>query len=261
MGCLKGGLMIIGGLVLAVFVIAFFGSLGRHAEPTAPPATTTSSTEFKDLPEFVGVPPSSWTVSHSTDAMADGGVTNACAESVNDVAQSFPYKTAPMLLCLRKHPRYGQDVTIRLLGGGQFLCTSYDGCTVRVRFDDGAAQAFSAAEPADHSSDVLFISNDARFIAALKRSKRVTIEASLFQQGAPSAAFENTGLDWPPGSAAAAAARAEAAKARTAAARVAAPDATPAPVPAPEPQPETAATPAATVTTDIRNCASDADCN
>lgn len=254
MGCLKGGLMMIGGLVLAVFVLAFLGNLGRHADAPAP--ATTSSTEFTNLPEFVGVPPSSWTVSHSTDAMANGDVVQACTKSTNDIEQGFPYKTAPMMLCLRKHPRYGQDVTMALLGGGQFLCTSYDGCTVHVRFDDGAVQSFTALEPADHSSDQLFISNDARFIAALKRAKRVTIEASLYQEGSPAAIFNSTGLDWPPGASAAAAARAEAAKARAAA-----PPAPPSASTSPAPDTAATAPPAQPVTEDIRNCATGAGCN
>jgi len=59
-------------------------------------------------------------------------------ESTNTASFGFPYQGVQhTLLFLRGHPRHGQDVILKI-EKGQFQCSSYDGCTVLVRFDDKA---------------------------------------------------------------------------------------------------------------------------
>ncbi len=118
--------------------------------------------------------------------------------STNVVQLGFPYETQRVSLCLRQHPRWGQDVIVRLERGGQFLCTSYQACTVRVRFGDGEATAYSAIEPSDNSSDTIFITNDSRFIGNLRRAERVIIEANFYQAGSQRMSFDTEQLQWPP---------------------------------------------------------------
>lgn len=143
-------------------------------------------------------PPSSWIYNSNVDEMSDQPTAHACTMSTNMVQLGFPYETQRVSLCLRQHPRWGQDVIVRLERGGQFLCTSYQACTVRVRFDDGEAAAYSALEPSDNSSDTIFITNDARFIGNLRRSSRVIIEANFYQAGAQRMSFDAGQLEWPP---------------------------------------------------------------
>lgn len=142
-------------------------------------------------------PPSPWSYRTVVDEMSDGRTVNACTLSTNSVDLGWPYETQRVTLCLRQHPRWGQDVIVRLEGRGQFLCASYRDCTVRVRFDDGGAAAYSARQPQDNSTEVIFIVNDARFIANLKRSSRVIIEANFYQAGAQRISFETGQLEWP----------------------------------------------------------------
>lgn len=143
-------------------------------------------------------PPSPWAYTSDVDEMSDRRTSHACTQSTNVVQLDFPYEAQRVRLCVRQHPRWGQDVIVRLERGGQFLCTSYQACTVRVRFDDGEASAYSALEPSDNSSDTIFIQNDARFVANLRRSSRVIIEANFFQAGAQRMSFETGQLEWPP---------------------------------------------------------------
>lgn len=143
-------------------------------------------------------PPSPWDYTSDSDEMSDSRISHACTSSTNTVSLGWPYETQRVTLCIRQHPRWGQDAIVRLERGGQFLCTSYGGCTVRVRFDDGEAAAYSASEPSDNSTDTLFISNDARFIGNLRRSSRVIIEANFYQAGAQLMSFETERLEWPP---------------------------------------------------------------
>ncbi|WP_135212673.1 hypothetical protein [Vitreimonas flagellata] len=143
-------------------------------------------------------PPSPWAYQTDVDEMSDGRTSHACTRSTNVVNLGWPYETQRVSLCVRQHPRWGQDVIVRLESRGQFLCTSYRDCTVRVRFDDGEAAAYSARQPADNSTETIFIVNDARFVANLRRSSRVIIEANFYQAGAQRMSFNTSQLNWPP---------------------------------------------------------------
>ncbi len=79
---------------------------------------------------------------------------------------------------------------------GQFNCGS-DDCVVHIKFDDGKIQVFSASEPSDGSTGVLFIQPYGRFLNALKRSKHVKIEAEYFKEGLQTLFFDIPTLDIP----------------------------------------------------------------
>lgn len=55
---------------------------------------------------------------------------------------------------------------------------------------------FSAAEPADHSTTVLFLRNYDRFVTNLRKANSVSIEAQFFQQGTRVFHFNVSGLKW-----------------------------------------------------------------
>jgi hypothetical protein len=78
---------------------------------------------------------------------------------------------------------------------GQFLCRT-DSCSLMVRFDDKPAARFSAAEPADNSSTLLFIRDYSRFLRETRAAKVVRIEALFFQNGSRVFEFDVAGLDF-----------------------------------------------------------------
>jgi len=96
-------------------------------------------------------------------------------------------------------PQTGLDVYMALNGDGQILCRRYDNCAVRVRFSDGQQQSFSAAEAADGSSNMIFILNASRFVAALKGADVTRIQFTLYRAGSPVLEFPTAGLEWPRG--------------------------------------------------------------
>ena len=137
----------------------------------------------------------SWHYENSQDKMGRGTVKAAIVESTNKVEFGFPYQESQRgTLMLRNHPKHGKNV-IFSIEHGQFLC-GIESCSVSVRFDAGRPQVYTASEPTDHSTTTLFIENYARFLAGLKKSKRVSIEASFFQEGSRVFEFETTGLNW-----------------------------------------------------------------
>lgn len=141
-------------------------------------------------------PQTDWTISERTDPLTDETVKTACTRSSNQVMLSSPYGDRSARLCVRQHPEFGQDVILTLNGSGQILCRSYRGCTVKVRFDDGAVQSFSANGPSDGSTESVFISNDARFIGAAKQAERIRFQLEFYQAGNQTFDFPARGLEW-----------------------------------------------------------------
>lgn len=137
-----------------------------------------------------------WSYLSAEDSMAKGFIRQARVQSSNQVLFSFPYNGPQRgTLTLRTHPRFGKGV-ILVLERGQFLCPSFDdSCSVLVRFDDEPAARYSAASPEDDSTEVLFITDYARFFEKLTKAKRVRISAKVFQEGSPVFDFDVSGFD------------------------------------------------------------------
>ena len=143
------------------------------------------------------VPAAAWAYRETTDAMSSAAGYEACINSVNMVRLERPYEAVTGQLCIMQRPRHGRDVIVALNGDGQILCRSYDGCTVRVRFEDGEVQSFSAVGPSDGSSNIVFIQNDARMIAAVKAADVTRVELEFYQAGSQTLEFHTRGLVWP----------------------------------------------------------------
>ncbi len=78
---------------------------------------------------------------------------------------------------------------------GQFLCRSYEDCTILVRFDDQKAQNYSAVGASDNSTESIFIRNYSRFVGAMLKAKKVRIAAEIYQEGSPVFEFDVSDFD------------------------------------------------------------------
>ena len=137
-----------------------------------------------------------WRYGTHNDDMTQKEVLTAQVDSTNTLSFGFPYAGAQRAtLELRKHPRWGSDVILQI-ERGQFLCSSYDGCSVSVRFGDGKPQRFSASEPSDNSTTYLFISDYSKFMSQLRKVDEVVIEASFYQAGNQALKFSTADLNW-----------------------------------------------------------------
>lgn len=136
-----------------------------------------------------------WNYTRQADPMSKDAAYLAAVQSTNTVTFGFPYAGAQhATLTLRTHPRYGKDV-ILAIERGQFLCPSYEGCQVLVRFDDAPAVKYRAAGAADSSTETVFIRGYATFLQHMKASKVVRISANIYQEGAPAFEFNVAGFD------------------------------------------------------------------
>jgi hypothetical protein len=72
-----------------------------------------------------------------------------------------------------------------LIERGQILCPSYDGCRVQVRFDDDKPVYYYASGPADHSSELVFLNQPAKFIERARKAKVARISLNIYDNGSP----------------------------------------------------------------------------
>lgn len=136
-----------------------------------------------------------WRYSSSRDEMTGRDMKMAMIESENTVDFSSPYDGAQHgRLIIRSHPSYGRDVLLSI-EKGQILCPSYDDCTVRVRFDEGKPENWTAAGAADHSSTTVFIRNYSRFLQRMRSAKVVRIQIPVYREGQPAFEFRVGGYD------------------------------------------------------------------
>lgn len=138
---------------------------------------------------------SSWSYDTQTDEMRGTTSYLASISSENEVSVGPPYDDDNARLTIRKRPEDGLSVIVR--APGQFLCNSYSGGHVSVKFDGGPIERYSCSEPSDSSTGVIFVNSEQKFVTKLKAAKRVIIEAEFFQAGAHQMIFNVGGLDFP----------------------------------------------------------------
>lgn len=144
-------------------------------------------------------PISKWSYDSAEDKMRGKSRHVARLGSSDMIQLQFPYAGGSELgLTLRDDPEYGKDVMF-VLSQGQLPCSSYDGCSFRVKFDDGPIQRFGAAGPEGGHGDVLFIAGPAgrkKFMSGLRKAKKMIVEVSVYDAGRQQFTFEPAGLNW-----------------------------------------------------------------
>jgi hypothetical protein len=184
---------------LLLILLGVLGTLISSSSKDRPVASSGISSTSDPAVAAVLSPPtpvgSQWTYSHDADEMTGKASHIASVRSNNTVEFEFPYSGVQHgRLSIRRHPRWGNDVFFAI-EKGQLLCTSYEGCTVLVRFDEGEPLSFSAAPAADHSTETVFIQNYDRFVTKMRAAKEVRISPKVYQQGDVVFTFDVSGFD------------------------------------------------------------------
>lgn len=135
-----------------------------------------------------------WNYTRNTDPMTSQVTRYATVQSTNTHDLGFPYAGPQRAtLMVRRHPRHGSDILFSI-ERGQLLCSSYGDCPVRLRFDETAARTLKGNDPSDHSSETIFIPGYKDFVSRLSRSRKLLIEANVYQRGAPVWEFDVEGF-------------------------------------------------------------------
>lgn len=139
-------------------------------------------------------PVSRWTYDEDRDEMRETSTKFASINSQNDVGVTWPYTPGPARMTLRQRSTDGLSVMVNI--EGQFICRSYQGDTVAVKFDDGPIQQYRCNEPEGGSPGLMFIQPERRFVTALQAAKRVVIELPVYETGPQQMVFNVEGLVW-----------------------------------------------------------------
>jgi hypothetical protein len=116
--------------------------------------------------------------------------------SLNSLNLKFPYNGINRgELTIRKSK--GKTELIFTINKGQILCDLYT-CKGRIKFDSSPSILFTGDKPSNGTSNMIFISNSSDFIQRIKKSKSVSIEVELYQEGNQILDFnvENLNLDY-----------------------------------------------------------------
>ena len=158
---------------------------------TSPNATANSGSSAGEPTRPLG-----WTYREDHDKLTSKTIRFAFAKSTNTFDLKFPYQGGTRgTITIRQHPRYGRNI-IFSVNKGQILCTSYDGCTVTVRFDQRPLIRVHADGPSDHDSTTLFLSGYDSLLTNIRKSKKMTVEVEFSQQGIHPFEFDVANLNW-----------------------------------------------------------------
>lgn len=121
----------------------------------------------------------SWSYEKHVDEMTGKKTTIASKTSVNTVEFGFPYqgKQRATIFII-------EDKVAISIEKGQLNCrseASYNSCTVLLKFDDEDATPMSAWHVGDDSTSLQL--GGANFIDNVKKSKRLKIQVSVYQNG------------------------------------------------------------------------------
>lgn len=136
-----------------------------------------------------------WIYSSEIDTVSGKTMKDATIDSNNSINLDFPYnkKETKASLLISNHPRYGKAI-IFYVNQGQLHC-QYNNCYISIRFDDGDVINNHVGEAADNSNKTYFLSNYKKVRDQIKKSNKMYIEVTFFQQGSHTFEFNTENLD------------------------------------------------------------------
>jgi len=138
---------------------------------------------------------SNWIYQKDHDAMRNEDRYSARTCSTGLLNFHFPYDGGVRAFIYLFKKGKSLDVCLEV-EKGQFICHGWENCPISAKFDNGPVQTFNTVRAGDGSSNMIFIQPETKFIQMLRKSEKLTIEASFFQEGNRQMMFEVSGLNW-----------------------------------------------------------------
>jgi hypothetical protein len=150
--------------------------------------------EIESIPISPAEENSNWEYRSEEDKMTSKTSYFASIDSKNKLNFDFPYNGGSFgRLTIRK--KRGETNVFLQISKGQFKGT-FDGGTVRIRFDNNPPKRYSFLEASDGSSDILFLQSEREIIKRMKASNSMLIEAEFYNEGNRLLEFDIAGLRW-----------------------------------------------------------------
>lgn len=179
-------------VVIGAVIVYWVGSTLSSNAPGSSASSSSNLTGSASAPAA-----KRWEYGSSTDKMRGSTDKWATIDSDNEVNMDFPYNggvTAHISVRTRK-----QDGTqvLFFVDKGQIQCSEYNSNhRLHVKFDDGKIGAYSCSNSSDGSNETAFFEAPSAMLAKLKKSKRVMVEAEMFDNGPRQWTFNTAGLKW-----------------------------------------------------------------
>jgi hypothetical protein len=186
------------GAVVAFFMIGVFADPSVKTDTKSEQVASTDKADGKadaDAETTPAEPPSNWQYFTDKDGMRGTESRYAQLEGANTINLDFPYGEQRGRITVRQHAQFGFDILVGV-ESGQIMCNSFSRSYINVKFDDGPIQRYGCNEASDGSSDMVFVEGAKGFLAKLKKSKRVMIEAEFYRNGMQQLAFDTANLNW-----------------------------------------------------------------
>jgi hypothetical protein len=135
-----------------------------------------------------------WSYKTDVDKMTSKNKFFATIAATNELQFDAPYDGGSVAVIILRNQDNTNEVMLSI-DKGQFTC-GVEGCDVKVRFDNDPAITFTASEPSDGSSTLLFVKPAAKFIKHAKTAKHIIIQAEFYQSGLKEMEFNTEGLKW-----------------------------------------------------------------
>lgn len=138
-----------------------------------------------------------WEYNSETDTMRGEKNYGAINKSINSANFDFPYQGENHLY-IKLVKNKNENIIVLIIDKGQILCDINDGCYISVKFDNSQVEQYSFHSSSTGDSTIVFLNSDQReqFFNGLKKSKRVIIEPTFFQEGNTQFTFDVSGFKW-----------------------------------------------------------------
>lgn len=185
---MKKALKIIG-IIFAVFlVIGILSAIFGESDDTSNEAATETVQK-----EEIKVAESKWGYTEKVNEMDDTKTYYAMLKSENKIDFEFPYDGGSTFqFTVRK--TNGRYEFVLNVSKGQFMTNILDEEKLRIRFDDNQVFNWNYSNAADASTDVIFPEYSDDFLAHLKASKMMMIEAPFAFAGRKVIRFKTENL-------------------------------------------------------------------
>ena len=183
-------------LLVFFFIIGYFTTSkeeinAAYEEGKAKSVVDTVSVQ-SNVPEK---PTSPWIYTTEKDKMGDE--TKFASVMSDDILNfQFPYDGGVTSTLTVRKKRGQTDIYFRVSEGQIMAANSYDGGTIRVKFDDEKPMTLGVSGASDHSSDIIFLDSTTKILNKLKTAKKVVLEVEFFNEGKHQIEFKVDGLEW-----------------------------------------------------------------
>jgi len=179
------------GIVFVGFIaIGILSAIFTNKKADSKVAVTTQG----DLKE--SIPVSNWEYSSDIDKMTSDTVFDASLPAKEELQLQFPYNGGSVATVNVKKKGGENSVFLYVTKGQLIAANAMGNGTIKARFDNDKPEQYSVVGASDYSPNYVFINSESKFIAKMKKAKRLILEAEFFNDGSRQMEFNIEGLSW-----------------------------------------------------------------